>query len=98
MKTHSTAAREAAEILAIQALAFIANEPDRLAGFLNVTGLTVERMRDAARQPDFLTGVLEHMLADEPLLIAFADNAAIDPGEIVRAHSVLGSPWERDVP
>jgi hypothetical protein len=98
MKRHSISAREAAEILAIQALAFIADEPERLAGFLNATGLTVEGMRDAARQPDFLAGVLEHMLADEPLLIAFADNAAIDPGDIVQAHSALGGSWEREVP
>jgi hypothetical protein len=85
-------------MLAIQALAFIADEPERLTGFLAVTGLTVERIRQAANQPDFLTGVLEHMLANESLLIAFAASAAIDPAEVARARNRLGGHWERDLP
>lgn len=50
------------------------------------------------RAPDFLAGVLEHMLADENLLVEFANSAGIDPAEIARAHSVLGKVWERDLP
>jgi len=98
MKTRSSQTREAAEILAIQVLEFIAEEPERLAGFLAATGLTAERIRESARHSRFLAGVLEHMLADESLLIAFADSAAIDPADIARAHNMLGGSWERDVP
>ena len=49
-----------------------------------------EEMRDAASEPGFLAGVLEHMLGDENLLIAFADNAAADPADIARARQALG--------
>jgi Protein of unknown function (DUF3572) len=98
MKRPSSAARETAERLAIQALSFIAEEPERLNGFLNATGLTLERLRESANQPDFLAGVLEHMLADESLLLAFADSAAIDPADVTRARAALGSTWERDIP
>ena len=98
MKRPSSAAREAAEILAIAALAFIAAEPKRLEGFLGATGLTVDRLRESANAPDFLAGVLEHMLAHESLLLAFADSAAIDPAAIARARSALGGNWERDLP
>ena len=98
MKRPSSAARQAAEILAIQALSFIAAEPERLNGFLNATGLTLDRLRESANEPDFLAGVLEHMLADESLLLAFADFAAIDPADITRARIALGGTWERDVP
>ena len=98
MKRPSSAAREAAEILAIQAFSFIAEEPERLGGFLNATGLTPDRLRESANAPDFLAGVLEHMLADESLLLAFADSAAIDPADITRARIALGGTWERDVP
>jgi hypothetical protein len=98
MKRPSSAAREAAETLAIQALSFIAEEPERLNGFLNATGLTPDRLRESANAPDFLAGVLEHMLADESLLLAFADSAAIDPADITRARIALGGTWERDVP
>jgi hypothetical protein len=98
MKRQRSAAREAAEMLAIQALAFIAEDPDRLTGFLDVTGLSVEHLRAAAREPDFLGGVLEHMLAHESLLVAFAEAAAIDPTAVGRARDALGQHWERDLP
>jgi hypothetical protein len=98
MKAPSSRAREAAETLAIAALAFIAAEPERLEGFLGATGLTVDRLRESATAPDFLAGVLEHMLADESLLLAFADSAAVDPAAVARARNALGSNWERDIP
>ena len=98
MKAPSPAAREAAEMLAIQALGFIAAEPERLDAFLGATGLTLERLRESATEPDFLAGVLEHMLADESLLLAFAESAAIDPAAVARARIALGGNWERDLP
>jgi Protein of unknown function (DUF3572) len=98
MKRPSSAAREAAEMLAIQALSFLAEEPERLADLLNTTGLTVERLRESASTPGFLAGVLEHMLGNESLLLAFAEAAGIDPADIARARGALGGRWERDIP
>ena len=95
MKTQSSAAREAAEMLAIQALAFLAEEPARLSAFLDLSGIPAADIRTAARERGFLAGVLEHMLADESLLIAFADRAGIDPAEIVRARRALGGAVRR---
>ena len=85
-------------MLAVQALVFIAEEPDRLALFLNITGLTQDRIRAAATEPDFLAGVLDHMLADENLLLAFAQNAGIDPAAVPQARFALGGKYEHDVP
>ena len=82
--------REAAEMLAIQALAFIAEDPGKLSRFLGMTGIPHEEVRAAAGEPGFLAGVLEHMLADESLLVAFADSAGIDPTAIARARDALG--------
>jgi len=90
MPAHSAPSRQAAETLAIQALAFIAEEPERLAGFLAATGVDGAAIREAANAPGFFAGVLGHMLGDESLLIAFADSAGIDPAEIGRAHHALG--------
>jgi hypothetical protein len=98
MKKRASPSPETAEMLAIAALAFIAEEPERLNGFLSVTGIPLEGIREAAGQPGFLGGVLEHMLGDETLLLAFADSAGIDPDGIARARSALGGRWERDVP
>ena len=85
-------------MLAIAALAFIAEEPERMGAFLGATGLAPEAVRDAARTPGFLAGVLEHMLADESLLLAFADSQGLDPAEIARARGAFGGTWERDLP
>jgi hypothetical protein len=90
--------REAAETLAIAALGFIAEDPQSLSRFLDISGITVQQIRTAAREPGFLAGVLEHMLTDETLLLAFARGAGIDPAEVARAAGALGGHWERDVP
>jgi hypothetical protein len=98
MKTPLRPARETAEMLAIQALAFIAEEPERLNLFLVSTGIDAAEIRTASREPGFLAGVLEHMLADESLLIAFADSAGIDPAALARARSVLDPQGKREAP
>jgi len=89
MKQGSSVTGEMAEMLAIQAVAFIGQEPGRLGGFLDVTGLTVARLRTAAKEPNFLSGVLDYMLADESLLVEFAESAGIDPSDVARARQVL---------
>jgi len=91
MKSPPGAEREAAEVLAIQALGFIAQEPARLARFLDLAGIPAERIRTAAAEPGFLAGVLEHMLGDERLLMAFAKDAGIDPAAVAPAREALGS-------
>jgi len=77
---------------------FLAADPDRLAGFLNMSGIAAEDIRAAAREPRFLAGVLEHMLGNEGLLVAFAADAGIDPAEVARARAALGGSGQRDVP
>jgi uncharacterized protein DUF3572 len=98
MKRRAEVSHNTAEMLAIQALAFIAAEPERLARFLGMSGIAAEEIRAAARVSAFLAGVLEHMLGDENLLMAFAASAGVDPGEIARARSVLGDAEESGVP
>ncbi|MGA7973300.1 MAG: DUF3572 domain-containing protein, partial [Pseudolabrys sp.] len=68
MKDGSTTAREAAETVAIQALSFIAAEPERLGRFLGITGIGPAQIREAAREPGFLAGVLDYLAGDERLL------------------------------
>jgi hypothetical protein len=99
MSKASTRDREAAEALAIQALNFLATEPERLSRFLSLTGIAPDSLRAAAAESDFLAGVLTHLGEDEALLIAFAAEAGVKPGVIDRARHVLaGQDWEREVP
>jgi hypothetical protein len=99
MSTRDAAAREAAETLAIQALGYLAGEPERLGRFLALSGLGPDRIRHAAAEPGFLAGVLEYLSSDEALLLGFADHAHIGPAEIDRAQAALsGHRWEREIP
>ena len=76
-------------MLAIQVLAFIAEEPGRLNPFLVSTGIEAAEIRTAAREPGFLAGVLARMLADESLMIAFVVSAGIVSAVVARARSAL---------
>jgi hypothetical protein len=95
----SAISAEAAESLAIQALAFLAAEPERLGRFLAATGIGPEGIRSAAREPQFLAGVLDYLAGDEQLLIAFANHVAMDPADVARAGAALGhGRRQRDLP
>jgi len=98
MQKQPAYSRETAEILAVRALAFLAENDSRLGVFVAATGIAVQSIRAAAREPNFLAGVLEHILSDEALLIAFAEGADINPAEVARARQALGTIWERDLP
>jgi hypothetical protein len=91
--------REVAEIVAIQALSFIAGDPERLGLFLAETGIGPEILRTAATDPHFLASVLDFILRDDASVKAFASVSQLDPTNIAAARQVLGDPhWERDVP
>jgi hypothetical protein len=85
--------RELAETVAIQALGFIAQEPERLSRFLSMTGIGPESLRDAAREPNFLLGVLDHLAGHEVLLREFASHSEVEPELVAKARDVLaGAP------
>lgn len=82
-------AAEVAEVLAIQALGFIAQDEERLGRFLAITGMGPAEIRDAARDRHFLAGVLDYLVGDEELLVAFASHANVDPTTIAIAQQAL---------
>ena len=90
--------RELGEKLAISALAFLAENPERLGAFLSQSGMGPEMIRKAAADPTFLTGVLDHVVADEPLLLAVAQYAGVSPETVESAHLALSGESERELP
>ena len=91
--------REAAEIVAIQALNFIAGDPERLGLFLAETGIGPDTLRKSAADPRFLASVLDFVLRNDATVAAFAKASELHPTSIAAAYEVLGDPhWERDVP
>jgi Protein of unknown function (DUF3572) len=91
--------REVAEIVAIQALSFVAGDPERLGLFLSETGIGPETLRTAASDPNFLASVLDFVLRDDATVKAFAATSEHHPTTIAAAREALGDPaWERDAP
>ena len=91
--------REVAEIVAIQALSFIAGEPERLGLFLAESGIGPETLRTAAKDPHFLGQVLNFVMRDDATVKAFAEASKLHPTHIAAAYQALNDPqWERDVP
>ena len=91
--------REVAEIVAIQALNFIAGDPERLGLFLAESGIGPDTLRKSAADPRFLVSVLDFVLRDDATVKAFAEASELHPTSIAAARQVLGDPhWERDVP
>lgn len=82
--------REMAETMAVEALGYIAGEPETLGRFLAASGLGPATLRRAAADPHFLAGVLDFVLADETLLLAFASHAGIEPESIAKARRAFG--------
>lgn len=93
-----TAAGAHAQEVAILVLTFLAAEPERLDRFLALSGIGLDSLRAAAGEPGFLAGVLDHLLSDEAMLLAFAEGQGLAPAAIARARTALGGTWERDTP
>jgi len=89
--------RTAAEAVAVSALAFLASDDERLERFVALAGIDTGRIREIAGQPEFLAAVMDHLMSEETLLLAFAANEGLRPEDVVRAAHALGAgPWERD--
>src|ERR1700732_5561073 len=93
MTKHRHTPREVAEIVAIQALSFVAGEPERLGQFLAESGIGPETLRSAASDPQFLVSVLDFVLRDDETVKAFASASQLHPTNIAAARQALG---ERD--
>ena len=70
--------REPAETLAIQALSYLAQDPEQLSRFLALSGIDPGAIRAAAAQPEFLAGVLAYLAQDEALLVRSFRTVVID--------------------
>lgn len=85
-----------AETLALLALGFLAAEPERIEPFLAATGLGPATLRAAAGEPGFLVAVLDHLLANESLLLEFVGNLSLNPEIIGQARERLAGPEHGD--
>ncbi|MFN4143426.1 DUF3572 domain-containing protein [Aestuariivirga sp.] len=78
----SLASSAEAEIIALKVLGFLASEPERLSRFMDLTGLGPQAIRASAAEPAFLGGLMDHLLADETLLLIFCEEHDLEPERI----------------
>lgn len=78
-----------AEAIALQVLAYLAEDVQRLGNFLALTGLGPEELRAQAREPQLLAAVLDHLMREESQLLVFAANYGLAPELIGQAHVLL---------
>ena len=87
-----------AQMLAVSALAYIAADDAKLERFLGLTGLNPSNLRGIAGRPEFLGAVLEHLLSDETLLLAFCASGPHDPLTVMQAsRHFSGAPPEESI-
>ncbi len=81
---------ENAEILALEALGWLAGEEDAIQRFLNLSGMDSAALRDGAGSPEMGVAVLDFLLANEDLLLLFCESATIPPKQLHLARHRLG--------
>ena len=69
---------EAAEVIALQALAWIVGNDDLRDVFLGTSGASVDDLRTRAVDVDFQESVLVFLLMDDQLVIGFCDDHGLD--------------------
>lgn len=78
-----------AELLALQALGWLAGDPERAGAFLAAAGAVPEAMAEGARDPVFLGFVLDHLLAEDARVLDFAAEHDVVPETLARARAAL---------
>lgn len=87
--TDDSQKRADAEAMAIQALGFVAADPELLPRFLAISGIEAQAIRQAAREPGFLAGLLQFIVAHEPTLLRFSEETGIAPQQVTAALRAL---------
>ncbi len=84
-----TTPADAAQLLAIRGLSFVAEDGDRLGRFLALTGIGPAEIRVRAGDPVFLGGVLDFLLGDDAMVVEFAEWAEVGPETVMTARQLL---------
>ena len=82
----------AGERLAVDVLGWLAGDDERLTRFVVESGLDPGSLRESARDPGFLGAVLDHVMGDEPRLLACAQALDVKPERIAAAWQRLQPP------
>lgn len=80
---------DAADTMALRAVAFLAADDARLGGFLAATGILPSDLARLVRDRAFLASVMDFLLADEALAAAFSAGEGLAPGAMSGVRAAL---------
>jgi hypothetical protein len=80
---------ETAELLALQALGWLAGNDELLPQFLSASGASLSDLSGAAQDPAFLASVLDFLLNDDAWVIGFCDATGHEYTEPMTARAFL---------
>ncbi len=80
----------AASELALLALSYLAQDEERVARFLALTGLDAGDVRGLVGDRAFQLAVLDHLAGDEAMLMDFVAGISVPPEAVGRARRALG--------
>lgn len=81
--------REPAETLALRALAWLAADDDLLGRFLGASGAAAGDLASGASDPRFLAAVVDFVLTEDALVMAFCDAAGYPYPAPMEARAAL---------
>jgi hypothetical protein len=88
---------ENAEILALEALGWLAGEEDGIQRFLGQSGIEAGDLREGAGTPEMNGAVLDFLLAHEDLLLRFCEAASVEPRAVHAARRAFGPDELREI-
>ena len=81
--------RDSAEVVALEALGWLAGNEDLVGVFLGSTGSSATELRERAGDPDFLASVLDFLLMDDAWIEAFCIDKDYQTDFPLRARAAL---------
>lgn len=92
--------RSRAELIAAEALEFVASQEKLLDRFMALSGLSLGQLRDRIQDPALHAGALSFLLDHEPDAAAFCCSADLDPGLAEQARLCVArdsdEPWQAE--
>lgn len=81
--------QEVAEVIGLQALAWLAGHDELFPAFLTASGASPDTLASRATEPAFLIAVLDFLMIEDAWLIGFCDTVGLPYDTIDRARQSL---------
>jgi hypothetical protein len=81
--------QEQAEMIAVQALAWLAGNDELMPVFLGTTGASAQDLRSQASDPEFLGSVLDFLMMNDAWVMEFCQSQGLPYEQPMRARQCL---------